>query len=434
MNTNKLRLMVGSAVVLSAAVVGARDPNEGLRDTYDRAARRTSAVEFPQLIGNSGNAVVGQRKFGFADDGVTLDSSQALFQGFSVIAGNVVSNGRSCASCHRAGDAFFGMPAIPVTSSVAPDDPLLTGVNADAQGDPLGLPNLDQLGLVVYKPHRINPAIPENDPLRKVFFWRKSIRLVNTVFQFGFLNDGRMRELGETARGAMMTHTQEGNVRFDDLANPNTADIGAFIETKIDPPELKGLLDPNDPLHDQLVEDPFYTVHPSTHLEKKGQKVFEKNCMSCHNMPNVFANLEHQIGPPLNLAPSYGHSLDIGVAQANFHNLEFRHYDQATQQRTPIVIPLVKVDGTVVNYTITDDIGLAASTARYEDLHRFKVPQLRRIKDLGPYFHDNSKQTLEDVVDYFNSDAYNRSADGKDHPIHLNRNEREQLLAFLRIL
>jgi len=62
------------------------------------------------------------------------------------------------------------------------------------------------------------------------------------------------------------------------------------------------------------------------------------------------------------------------------------------------------------------------------------VPQLRRIKDLAPYVHDNSKQTLEEVVDYFNSDAYNQSADGRKHPIRMNGNERESLLAFLRIL
>jgi len=45
-----------------------------------------------------------------------------------------------------------------------------------------------------------------------------------------------------------------------------------------------------------------------------------------------------------------------------------------------------------------------------------------------------SAPTLEAVVDYFNSDAYNRSPDGKKQPIHLNVNERNALLAFLRIL
>jgi hypothetical protein len=55
-------------------------------------------------------------------------------------------------------------------------------------------------------------------------------------------------------------------------------------------------------------------------------------------------------------------------------------------------------------------------------------------KDLGPYFHDDSAATLEEVVDYFDSDAYNNSADGAKNPIHLNATERANLVEFLKIL
>src|SRR5678809_1532984 len=91
----------------------------------------------------------------------------------------------------------------------------------------------------------------------------------------------------------------------------------------------------------------------------------------------------------------------------SFHHLEFRRFDFATSTRVPIVIPLARQDGQTVMVTVVDDVGLAAATGRYEDLHKFKVPQLRRIKDLGPYFHDNSANTLEEVVDYFNGPDYN---------------------------
>ena len=62
------------------------------------------------------------------------------------------------------------------------------------------------------------------------------------------------------------------------------------------------------------------------------------------------------------------------------------------------------------------------------------LQRLRRISQLGPYFHDNSVQTLEGVVDYFNGADYNSSPDGRSHPIHLSTEERSALLAFLRIL
>ena len=39
------------------------------------------------------------------------------------------------------------------------------------------------------------------------------------VFGFGFLNEGRMRQLVETTRGAVFTHTQNFDLRFDDITN-----------------------------------------------------------------------------------------------------------------------------------------------------------------------------------------------------------------------
>src|SRR5262245_20746974 len=44
----------------------------------------------------------GRRLFGLAPDLETSDASQALFEGFSLaFGGGVVSNGRSCFTCHR---------------------------------------------------------------------------------------------------------------------------------------------------------------------------------------------------------------------------------------------------------------------------------------------------------------------------------------------
>ena len=84
--------------------------------------------------------------------------------------------------------------------------------------------------------------------------------------------------------------------------------------------------------------------------------------------------------------------------------------------------------------TNLDRLDTASATGRYEDLFRFKVPQLRRVKQLGPYFHDNSAATLAAVLDHFESDHYKRSADGRNNPIQLNPWQRADLLEFLNIL
>lgn len=433
-------IAVGLAVLTLTAITVSGQ--QSLRDAYNQSIRYTDAIDFPQRIGSRGDVDRGRRAFGFADDGVTQDPTEALFGGDSLIAGHVEPNGRTCATCHRGEPGLFlGLPQLPLHSTIPFTDVLFTGLRADVGDDPDGLPNFDNLGLLLHRPTRLDPLLPHDDPRRQVFFWRSTNRLINTVFGFGFLHDGRMRQLVETSRGAVFTHTQNFDLRFDDITNapredPNRRllDISAFMEDTIDPPELKALLDPNDPDYARLVNDPFATVPIATREQRLGSNVFRTFCMNCHNMPNVFLNRDHVNNPPEATAPPYGHTFDVGVAQANFLNLEFRRFDVATGTRVPIVLPLARQDGQTVMVTVVDDVGLAGATGRYEDLHKFKVPQLRRIKDLGPYFHDNSANTLEEVVDYFNGPYYNSSPDGRDHPIHLSPEQRSALLAFLRIL
>jgi hypothetical protein len=386
----------------------------------------------------------GRAVFGLAADDNTIDTSEAIFTGFSqAYGGELTSNGRVCASCHRGGANHFGLPPLPLTSSVSADDPLITGFTADADGDPDAYEDLVQYGLVRYRPGRFNLARSEDDPYRQVFFWRKVQRLVNLRFEHGFLNDGRARVMFETCQGAAFTHTQATDQRFDDLFSlQDGVDLEAFqFADTLSDPTLAALANPSDPLHDTLVSDPFYTVPIRTQAQRRGSQVFQQYCMTCHNVPNVFNNIwnveplgnnARPVTDPA-FAPSVGKNFDIGVAEANRLHLDFRlaHPDGT---RTTIVLPLANEDGTTTNYPVTFDVGLAATTARRVDVGRFRVPQLRDIKDLGPYFHDNSATTLTDVINYFNSAQYNTSRDGQRYPIHLDARQRSDLLEFLNVL
>jgi cytochrome c peroxidase len=386
----------------------------------------------------------GRALFGIAADLETEDKSGALFEGPSAAFGGVVvSNQRTCFTCHRGLSTQLGFLPPPLSDSVPLTDALFTGIDGDAQGDPDGLANLDNHALIKYRPGRFNLQRPQSDPFRRVFFWRKSIKLVNTAFGHGFLNDGRMRVMLETDRGAVFSHTQDSDERFDDLFSPQQgADLEAFQFTvNMSDPALAALRDPNDPMFQTLVNDPFYTVAATTPAQKRGQKVFEKSCMTCHNTPNVFSNLAN-VEPVGNgertavfpaFGPNVGRNFNVGVSERNKHGLRFTA-DNGDGTFETVVLPLANEDGSTNMHTVTFDVGLAATTARSEDIGRFKVPQLRRLKDLAPYFHDNSADTIEEVVDYFNSDHYNHSKDGKRFPIHLNANKRADLIEFLNIL
>jgi cytochrome c peroxidase len=59
-------------------------------------------------------------------------------------------------------------------------------------------------------------------------------------------------------------------------------------------------------------------------------------------------------------------------------------------------------------HVFSPDIGRSAITGvtDLEDpttvhFNAFKIPQLRGIRDTGPYFHDNSAKTLEDVMTHY---------------------------------
>jgi cytochrome c peroxidase len=435
-------LLTSSLLVAVAATARADgDHNTSLRRLYDQSTYMTSDVTFPAydyIVAQGGDIDVGRMQFGIRQDstGDHIDNTLGgLFQGPSAVyEGCVVSNGKVCASCHRPDGRRFRLPVPPLRNSIPASDPLLNGESAESQGDPRTQYIFEQLGLAKIRVNRFNPLLPETSPFRKAFAWRKTQTIINLAFGQSMLTDGRARHGIEQARGAAFTHTQDTDNRFDDIVNPKLPNIAAYQMTEFSQPELADLLDPSAPLHDALVNDPFYTVHPKTRQERRGQEVFAQYCLSCHNTPNVFGNVEHVPGTPPNFPPIYGHTMDVGVAQQNMRHLDFRYYDVATATYSPIVLPLVRQDGVIVNVTVVDDLGSAFVSGRYEDMHRFKVPQLRNIKDLGPYFHDDSAATLEDVVDYFNSDAYNDSPDGSTHPIHMSFRERNDLLAFLKIL
>ena len=356
---------------------------------------------------------------GTADDGLT----------------QIVSNGRTCFTCHRPKANFQIGSLLPLDQNLPPDDPLIVFVDADAQSNPDAPKNLNDFGLIVIRPHRF-ANLSKDDPYRKVFAWRKAPTNLNVAFGHGFLQDLRGPAVRDADRGASMSHTQEGDVSFTNLATQDKLDdLEAFQFTLFTDPRLEALLYPGDdsfnPTYEELVAAPYLTVPIETEAQARGKEVFDKNCFVCHNVPNVFNNR-------LQADPSkggiVGRGFDIGVAQANFLNLDFRYFNPETGEKELVILPLETEAAEIVNVSITKDPGLAAITRQLEDLSRFKIPQLRNVSKAGPYMHDNSLKTLEDVVDYFNSQQYNTSRDGQQNPIQLTPQEKSDLLEFLKIL
>lgn len=81
------------------------------------------------------------------------------------------------------------------------------------------------------------------------------------------------------------------------------------------------------------------------------------------------------------------------------------------------------------------DVGRFAVTRDASDWGAFKTPTLREIEHTGPYMHDGSMKTLEEVVDFYDKGGVpNKNLDSHVKPQHLRPEEKADLVAFLKAL
>ena len=94
-----------------------------------------------------------------------------------------------------------------------------------------------------------------------------------------------------------------------------------------------------------------------------------------------------------------------------------------------------------------DNTGLFEFTGKADDMGKFKVPTLRNIELTGPYMHDGSITTLEDVIEHYKaggrtitSGEYKGVGSNSPHKssfvrgFDLSVQEKADLIAFLRSL
>jgi len=126
-------------------------------------------------------------------------------------------------------------------------------------------------------------------------------------------------------------------------------------------------------------------------------------CGICHDSPNAG---DHSVGAPLN----------IGIADPpGGHNVLDTSY-----------LPVVMICQTpgMTTCVQTTDPGRALVTGKFADVGKVKGPVLRGLAARAPYFHNGSAQTLEEVVDFYESRFH----------IGLSAQDKADLVAFLKAL
>jgi cytochrome c peroxidase len=86
-------------------------------------------------------------------------------------------------------------------------------------------------------------------------------------------------------------------------------------------------------------------------------------------------------------------------------------------------------------YTTYPDSGRAFITHNSSDLAKFRVPPLRNIAATAPFMHDGKVNTLEDIVNFYNSGGVSHpNKNPIIQPLNLTTQERLDLVNFLKAI
>jgi cytochrome c peroxidase len=418
------------------------------------------------------------------------------------------SNGRSCATCHVLDEATTLLPgSVRARFEVNPGDPLFDALDADdPDADALTFEHLEK-GLVrVLLPLPPNMDVIDLDgnvvtpPDRTIFVWRGVPTVANTALTGPYQLDGRVATLEQQAQAAIEAHSQGPKVKPEPLAK--VADFQRSLFTSPRAWFVSELLKFGLPLHEIPIPEDFM---PLSAPEKRGRDVYESACQPCHGSASTDRIVDREVhdlffaelGPDGNvrfdvsdgqapvavpLARPDDEFLNVGFGLASYFGqvglapafnadvdlprYRFRFYTDATRSEAATDLPPVPVTQSgdpldprpaldergapIVGpnrapQLFSTDPGRAAISGDPADFEAFDVPQLRGIAGTAPYYHDNSHETLMDVIDSYSRfvlafikplalpSVHPPEAPGAP-PESLSVQQKQDLLAFLRRL
>ena len=156
--------------------------------------------------------------------------------------------------------------------------------------------------------------------------------------------------------------------------------------------------------------------------ERRGFAAFEhRGCSGCH-----------PIGERSALFTDHGFH-NTGV-QAR--SVELRTADLRVQLVPGVATTIAAAEFLRFGSPDADDLGRHEVTGRAADLRAFRTPSLRNVALTAPYMHDGSLATLEAVVDHYigGGSAADPAQDPRIRPLAIDRDERDDIVAFLRTL
>ena len=349
---------------------------------------------------------------------------------FDRTADGLDGNGRACADCHMATDNFQLSPASAEErfqflqwrrrGDPDADDPAvpadrrrrLPNQRRNAQRLQQSSPERSRQDRFTLPPNirLIDPATNAASDETSVDVWRM-VPTVNDVAltgpdgtarvaarsepSGGYQLDARVTTLQEQALGALINHAQIQSA----VRNSCSTICRRFERSLFTNHRVRALADAIRDGCDRLPDsDP-----PLNELEQQGKVVFERACTQCHGGPGpstaqaaggslprhldaVSAPRRHGDAGPFTFAPCPSRLAATRVMRGTY---EIQQAIGRTVRRT---------SSDPGRALLTGFVGGPAPPGRLEQVRRARAP---RDREHRPYFHNNSADTLEDVVDHY---------------------------------
>jgi len=455
--------LVSGLVLLSAVVMGSRRGNvaQASSDGHSGGGAALCGGEPCDAVARGALSFVDRRLHGLA------------------------GNGRSCADCHMPTDHFQLSPANAELRfqfrkfvrqfDPSYDDPLFRAIDADDfrsnHENAHDFSNLRQNGLVRItftlppKIKLVDPATNLASSETEVDVWR-SVPTVNNV-KFtgpdggipwfrgpneagGYQLDARIGTLQDQALGALRNHAQIQNTPDQRLLD----DLTSFQRVLFTNNRVRAF---SDALAAGVTPLPE-TDPPLNALEQQGKALFTRSCTQCHggprqtvspNTPIRYHDILTACPRPVDPSPT---PRFVFKACPDRLARNARTYEIVTSVPTPTPAGVIPAGATIRR--VSSDPGRAFLTGfvggapPLDDWNKLDMPGLRGISQTAPYFHNNSADTLDEVLDHYIA-LFNFiltvsppglplppviSSDGVHPDLQLVPSERAALLAYLRKL
>jgi len=331
-------------------------------------------------------------------------------------------NGRTCKTCHSKTTGTLSPQDIQQLFKTHPNDPLFLADGSD-DGNGHGTTRIQADATILVKvPLVSNVKLAANLSATHMAVRRGIPTTLNTPALDPILMlDGRQPNLQAQALGAIQDHlhpsflptvVELNHIRDFELTNEffSSPEVRKFAEGGAAPGLPQG----------------------NTASEKRGRRFFEDEvdfvdpkhglCAGCH------------AGPMLNETNLFG-QLAFGVPQGTrFQNILTAELNVAGNPLQEFIFN----KGTLnERHVFSPDIGRSAITGvtdlndfTFSNFNAYKIPQLRGIRDTGPYFHDNAAKTLEDVMVHY----ANFFAIVTGNTLILTPQDQADMVAFMRLL